>query len=146
MEPERSKGGAEVGRYEWEAEKTEIKEPKSKLGKNLCMIAGETHPMTVPQGDEIIGLLKGIKLELQSQKRPSEKEPKDISQIHERNTQLIEKLSKRMEEDPSKYYAISISKGDIIESSKSEWDLMSKIRKKGLEKDVFIYCPTENWF
>ena len=110
------------------------------------MLGEGTHPMTVSQGNDIIGLLRDIKIELRSQKSPPGRETKDISQLQD---EIIEELSDDMEKYPDRYYAVSISERKIVASDNSEWDLLNRLGHKEIIKigpkeypndDIFIFC------
>jgi hypothetical protein len=149
MEIKKPLGGPEVGRpgeeYKWESG---VGETKPEIERKQGKVCEEVLQIPLPQGKEIINLLKDIKSELKSQKIFPEKSLRNISKIHEEKIEdeIIKELSVEMDKDPDKYYAISIKERKIVESDNSEWNLLEKIEKKNMQKDVIVYCPNEILF
>jgi len=133
---------------------------KLKTGKTLPTLSSKD----ISQNRDVIELLskqnellKDIKSGLQPQRMPSEEEQKELSKIQKEKIEdgIIEELSGKMEKDPDKHYAISISERKIVASDTSEWDLLNRLGhnevikigpKEYSNNDIFIFCPNEIWF
>lgn len=149
METKKPMGGPEVGRpgeeYGWGSGVGGVTpEVERKQGK----VCEEVPQISLPQGAEIINLLRDIKSQLKSQKTSAGESLVHTPKIHDEKIEdeIIKELSEEMNKCPDKYYAISITERKIVESDDSEWDLLEKIEKKKIQKDVIVYCPNEILF